>query len=74
MLKKKRIYESKMQIKRIIAGLSNLISVSYLNCLSAEEIKLAVCGRPRVDVELLKKHTKYAGDLNENSPRIKFFW
>lgn len=27
-----------------------------------------------MDVELLKKHTKYSGGLNEESRRIKFFW
>ena len=74
MLKNKRITESKLQIKRIIKGLSNLIPLPYLNCLSADQIRLAICGRPKVDVELLKRHTKYAGDLNEDSRRIKFFW
>jgi len=24
-----------------------------------------VCGRPKVDVDLLRKHTKYAGGLHE---------
>lgn len=62
------------QIKRIIRGLSHLVPLPYLNCLTAEEIKVATCGRPKVDVELLKKHTKYAGDLNENSRRIQYFW
>lgn len=33
-----------------------------------------VCGVPKVDVELLKKHTKYAGNLKEDSQIIKFFW
>ena len=33
-----------------------------------------VCGRPIVDVDLLKKHTKYAGGLTEEDNRIKYFW
>jgi hypothetical protein len=33
-----------------------------------------VCGIPKVDVDLLKKHTKYTGQLTEESPRIVFFW
>lgn len=33
-----------------------------------------ICGVPKVNVQLLKKHTKYAGDLTEESPTIKYFW
>lgn len=33
-----------------------------------------ICGLPKVDVELLRKHTKYAGDFNEETPIIKNFW
>ena len=35
---------------------------------------MSVCGRPKVNVDLLKKHTKYSGGLNEDSKRIKMFW
>jgi other hect domain ubiquitin protein ligase E3 len=33
-----------------------------------------ICGVPKVDVELLRKHTKYTGGLNEETPIIKYFW
>jgi len=51
-----------------------MIPEPYLNCLSGEDLEVMVCGRPKVDVELLKKHTKYSGSLNESSQRIVFFW
>jgi len=51
-----------------------MIPESYLNHLSGEELKILVCGVPKVDVELLRKHTKYAGGLSEESPVIKYFW
>lgn len=65
MLKFKRINESKLQIKRIVQGISQLIPLPYLHCLTGEELKLIICGRPKVDVDLLKKHTKYSAGLNE---------
>ena len=46
-------------------GLTEMIPEAYLNHLSGEELKIMVCGIPKVDVELLRKHTKYAGDMNE---------
>ena len=63
MLKLKKINETKLQIKRIVQGLSQLIPMPYLHCLTGEELKLSICGRPKVDVDLLKKHTKYSGGL-----------
>lgn len=73
-LRGRKISESKLQIKRITQGLAQLIPLPYLHCLTGEELKLIICGRPKVDVDLLKKHTKYSGGLNEESRRIKFFW
>jgi hypothetical protein len=73
-LRNKKILESRLQVKRITQGLSQLIPLPYLHCLTGEELKLIICGRPQVDVDLLKKHTKYSGGLNDDSRRIKFFW
>jgi other hect domain ubiquitin protein ligase E3 len=33
-----------------------------------------VCGKPDVDIKLLKRHTKYSGGLAEDSPRVIWFW
>lgn len=74
MLKLRRINESRLQIKRIVKGISQLVPLPYLHCLTGEELRLIICGRPRVDVELLRKHTKYSGALNEDSRRIGYFW
>lgn len=51
-----------------------MIPDSFLNHISGEELKIMICGLPKVDVELLRKHTKYAGDFNEETPIIKHFW
>lgn len=42
-------------------GLATLIPEPLLNCFSGEDIEIYVCGRPKVDVLLLKRHTKYSG-------------
>ncbi|CAD8078334.1 unnamed protein product [Paramecium sonneborni] len=66
--------ESELQCECLIKGLIKIIPSPLLNWVSAEDLELWVCGRPIVDVDLLKRHTRYSGDLNENSDRIKFFW
>lgn len=50
MFKLKKINETKLQVKRIAQGISELIPLPYLHCLTGEELKLAICGRPKVDV------------------------
>ena len=33
-----------------------------------------ICGKSDVNIELLKRHTVYSGNLNENSQLIVNFW
>lgn len=40
-----------------------MVPESFFNHISGEELKTMICGVPKVDVDLLKKHTKYAGGL-----------
>ena len=44
---------------------------------SGEELEEAVCGKNYIDVELLKRHTKYAGTsepYQKGSKLMKMFW
>ena len=36
--------------------------------------KIWVSGKPKVNIDLLKRHTRYAGDFNDESSRVKFLW
>jgi other hect domain ubiquitin protein ligase E3 len=45
-----------------------------MNVISGKDIEIWVSGKSKVDVDLLKKHTRYSGNLNEESPRIKYLW
>lgn len=74
MMNSKRREEIKLQIEQIRLGLFDVIPAPFINHISGEELKTMICGIPRVDVELLKKHTKYAGGLSEDSAAVKFFW
>jgi len=33
-----------------------------------------VCGRKKVDFDLLKRHTIYSAGIKEDSPHIQFLW
>ena len=56
-----------------------IVPEALLNMATSQELETWVCGKKIVDIELLKRHTKYGGDkkteiLNEESTRVKFFW
>ena len=33
-----------------------------------------VCGKPEINFDLLKRYTKYSGDLTSESNRVKWLW
>lgn len=69
-----RVNESKLQIDAIRRGLTKLVPQPFMNTITAKDLEIWVCGRSRVDVDLLKRHTKYSAGLSEESDRVKFLW
>ena len=71
---KVRFQESTKQIKALREGLAKVVPIGLLNLITWKQLEEWVCGKPSVDLELLKKHTKYSGGLTETSQRIIWFW
>lgn len=69
-----KVRESNLQIEAIKKGLSALIPLPFLKTVTAADLESWVCGKKRVDIEMLRRHTRYSGGLTENSPVIQFFW
>jgi hypothetical protein len=72
-----RLNEASMQSNAIKKGIAKIIPEGLLNLMTAEELKEAVCGKIKCDLELLKRNTKYGGTDSkefENSDCVKWFW
>jgi ubiquitin-protein ligase E3 A len=41
---------------------------------SYHDLEIWICGKQKVDFSLLQRHSRYAGGLTEDSPRIKYLW
>ncbi len=39
-----------------------------------KDLEIWVCGKSKVDIPLLKRHTRYSGGLNEEFPTVKYLW
>ena len=68
-----RINEFKNQIEFIKSGFNSVIPSSIFQVLNWRQLEEMVCGKNKLDVRDLKKHTKYEG-FNENDETIKSFW
>lgn len=73
-LLKARFTESRRQSEAIRAGLSKLVPIGLLNLITWKQLEEWVCGKPKIDLELLRRHTHYSGGLNETTPQVLFFW
>jgi len=71
--------ECNLQCNAIKRGIGKIVPEALLNMATSKELETWVCGKNIVDLELLRRHTKYGGDkkseiLTEETRRIKFFW
>ena len=71
--KKMRTNEFITQINYIKSGFNSVIPSSIFQVLNWKQLEEMVCGKNKLDVRDLKKHTRYDG-FNENDEVIKWFW
>ena len=70
---KTRLNEGRVQMQAIRSGLEKVIPIGLLKLVSWSELEMLVCGKPILDIELLKENTKYRG-CSETDPVVQFFW
>jgi len=68
-----RLAEGAAQIKAIRRGLADVIPAPLLGLLTSDDLHARVCGRPTIDVRLLKRHTEYSG-VSGTAPHVLYFW
>eukprot|EP00457_Paulinella_chromatophora_P000004 gb/GEZN01000004.1/.p1 GENE.gb/GEZN01000004.1/~~gb/GEZN01000004.1/.p1 ORF type:complete len:5481 (-),score=821.20 gb/GEZN01000004.1/:442-16884(-) len=77
-----RLQESYLQLAVIRAGLDSVLpgfsmhsgaTCTLSSLLTWQELEMRVCGRPGLDLAILRKHTKYSG-CTVNSPAVQYFW
>eukprot|EP01122_Echinamoeba_exundans_P001572 TRINITY_DN115_c0_g1_i2.p1 TRINITY_DN115_c0_g1~~TRINITY_DN115_c0_g1_i2.p1 ORF type:complete len:3572 (-),score=989.42 TRINITY_DN115_c0_g1_i2:58-10773(-) len=68
-----RLNEASAQMSAIRRGLAEVVPVSLLNLCSWQDLEWRVCGRPQIDIKLLKRHTTYSA-VSPSAPHVKYFW
>jgi len=65
-----RLNEHKQQIDAIRRGIGKIIPLHLLNLLTLENY---ICGKPYIDIDLLRRHTTYDETLMD-TPTVEMFW
>jgi len=60
-------------MKMIRAGLHDLIPAPLMKLCTPLDLEWRVCGKPHIDVNLLRRHTEY-GAVSPTAPHIHYFW
>eukprot|EP00656_Telonema_subtile_P016446 TRINITY_DN18688_c0_g1_i2.p1 TRINITY_DN18688_c0_g1~~TRINITY_DN18688_c0_g1_i2.p1 ORF type:complete len:580 (-),score=186.68 TRINITY_DN18688_c0_g1_i2:103-1842(-) len=68
-----RIHESDRQVQAIKQGLATVVPVDLLQLWGWQDLELAVAGSGKMDLDLLKKHTRYES-CDESDAHVQFFW
>jgi len=79
LVEKTRLNESLAGVAAIAEGLSLVVPSLLLQIFTWEELSWRICGKPHIDVELLRRNTKYGGSVEsgkrfEDTPVVTFFW
>lgn len=65
----------KEQSEAFLRGFSEIISSQYIRLFSHEELQLLISGKTgKIDLDDLRRHTRYSGGYTENTDVIKWFW
>lgn len=65
----------KAQSEAFQKGFSEIISHQYIRLFSHEELQLLISGKTgKIDLDDLRRNTKYSGGYNEETMVIKWFW
>lgn len=73
LVEKARLNESHLQVAALRRGVGDTVPIQLLNLCTWKDIEWKVCGEPRIDVNLLRRHTTCSG-LPSDAPHVGYFW
>jgi len=68
-----RLHECDVQLAALRRGLANVVPIRALSLFTWQECEVLVAGSPVIDLELLKRHTRYEA-YSATDPVIERFW
>ena len=73
MAERARLCEQDAQVAAVREAMGAVVPLQLLGLLTWSDLELRLCGRPRVDVDMLQRHTQYSG-VRPDAPHVRTFW
>ncbi len=69
-----RLNEFREQIDNIRKGLATIIPLQLLSLFTWQELELHVCGKNRIDIQLLRENTRYQSGFDDEDAHVQMMW
>jgi E3 ubiquitin-protein ligase HERC2 len=69
-----KLHEFDAQIAAVRRGFGAVVPLRALSMFTWQDVETLVCGSATIDVEYLKRHTRYDSPYNAEHPVIQRFW
>jgi hypothetical protein len=69
-----RLNESASQMKAIQRGIGSIVPLSLLSLFTWQDLEMRVCGRTEINLEVLKRNTRYRGGVSATDNHVRYFW
>jgi hypothetical protein len=73
LIEETRLNESRAQLNALRRGLGDIVPLNLLQLCTWEDLEWKVCGKPHIDINLLRRHTTCSG-VSPDAPYIGYFW
>lgn len=75
LVKSARLQECKPQVDALLRGIGKIVPVQLLQLCVWSELQQWICGSLEIDLELLKRHTRYSSGMTPAQfPHLEMFW
>jgi len=74
LVQRTRLREGRAQVHAMLRGVAAMLPVRLLPLFSHAELELMVCGTPDIDIDVLRRHTRYGVSVNPQDAHILMLW
>eukprot|EP01083_Nonionella_stella_P229232 811606_1 len=69
-----RLSEHDTLIDAIRRGIDKIVPIHSLNIINWKELEILICGKKKININLLRRHTSYSSGLSASNKHIQWFW
>ena len=61
-------------VQALLEGFETIVPCALLQGVTAEQLELAICGTPTIDLKEWKSSTEYRGEFHDSHEVVRWFW